>query len=85
MEGGGRNHIRSQPHEAPGGSLCVENRNHNAERSRGGRGGKEKVTPEDIKSLWTVRVHVCESEEKLCVVEPGLEPKQTACKWRTGR
>lgn len=64
---------------------CVENRNHNAERSRGGRGGKEKVTPEDIKSLWTVRVHVCESEEKLCVVEPGLEPKQTACKWRTGR
>lgn len=62
----------------------MENRNHNAERSRGAWGGKEKVTPEDIKSLWTVCVHVCKSEEKLCVVEPGLEPKQTACKWRTG-
>lgn len=62
----------------------MENRNHKARRTKE-RGGKKKVTPEDIKSLWTVCVHVSESEEKLCVVEPGLEPKQTACKWRTGR
>lgn len=26
-----------------------------------------------------------EREKELCVLESGLEPKQTACKWRTGR
>lgn len=68
---GGRNPIRSQPHEAPGGSLCVENRNHKARRTGGGLGrgggGKKKVTPEDIKSPVDC-VCACERErgEALC-------------------
>lgn len=45
----------------------MENRNHNAERSRGARGGKEKVAPEDIKEpVDCVCACVRERGEALC-------------------